>query len=137
MEDVWHESLEPHILDACNVLGSLEVVRGSIGPAFPRVVDHCIVLDQFAGRAVAGESHSQYWFMLGSSPSGSDVGSWTYLGDLSQGSSFFTEVNDNTTSTILGFFDCLLDAENEIRAACANVGPEDVTSIALSRLVKR
>ena len=41
MKNVWHQSLESHILDACNVLGSLEVIRSSIFPTLAGVVNHC------------------------------------------------------------------------------------------------
>lgn len=45
VEDVRHEGLEPHVLDAGNVFGPFEVVRCAIFPAFPRVVHHCAMLE--------------------------------------------------------------------------------------------
>jgi hypothetical protein len=55
-----------------------------------------------------------------------------YLGNFTQRSAFFAEVDDNTGTTILGFLDSLLDTENQIGAACADVGAEYITSIALT-----
>ncbi len=38
MEDIRHERLEPHVLDASNVLRSLEIIRSAIGASFTGVV---------------------------------------------------------------------------------------------------
>jgi hypothetical protein len=55
----------------------------------------------------------------------------TYLGDLSQGSSFLSEVDDNTAATILCLFNGLLDTKDEVRSAGANIGSEYVATVAL------
>lgn len=54
-----------------------------------------------------------------------------YLGYFTQGSAFFTEVNDDAAAAFLCFLDGLFDAEDQIRPARADVGAEDVTSITL------
>ena len=41
VEDVGHQGLEAHILDTCDVFGSLEIVRCTILPAFSGVVHNC------------------------------------------------------------------------------------------------
>jgi hypothetical protein len=43
------------------------------------------------------------------------------FGHLSQGPTFLAEVDDDAAAPLLGFLDCLFDAENEVRAACADV----------------
>lgn len=55
----------------------------------------------------------------------------TYFGNFTQGPAFFTEVDDDAGAPFLGFFDSLLDAEDQIWAACADIGAEDITSITL------
>lgn len=55
-----------------------------------------------------------------------------YLCHLTKSSAFFTEVNDHSTSTLLRFFDCFLDAIDKIWSAGADVGSEHVTSVALA-----
>lgn len=42
MQDIRHESLEPHILYAGDVLGSLEILGCAIGAAFSCVVDEVL-----------------------------------------------------------------------------------------------
>ena len=42
MQDIRHESLEPHILYSGNVLGSLEILGRAIGAAFSCVVDEVL-----------------------------------------------------------------------------------------------
>lgn len=41
MQNIGHQGLEPHILDAGNVLRPLEIVRGPVFSAFSCVVDDC------------------------------------------------------------------------------------------------
>lgn len=60
-----------------------------------------------------------------------------HLGNLSKGATLLSEVDDNTASTILCLLDCLLDAKNEVRSASTNIGPKNVTAIALIRLAGR
>lgn len=38
VQNVRHQSLESHVLDSGNVLGSLEVVRGTVLTSFPGIV---------------------------------------------------------------------------------------------------
>lgn len=53
------------------------------------------------------------------------------LGHFAKGSAFLAEVDDDATTTFLGLFDSLLHAEDEVGSACANIGTEDITTIAL------
>jgi hypothetical protein len=55
----------------------------------------------------------------------------TYLGDLSQSSSFLSEVDDNTTATVLRLFNGFLDTEDQVRSTSANIGSEYVAAVAL------
>jgi hypothetical protein len=55
----------------------------------------------------------------------------TYLGDLSQSSSFLSEVDDNTAATVLCFFDSFLDTEDQVRAAGADIRSEYIATVAL------
>lgn len=54
-----------------------------------------------------------------------------HLGNFTEGSTLFPEVNNDTTAAILRLLDCLFDTEYEIRAACADIGSEHVAAIAL------
>jgi hypothetical protein len=54
-----------------------------------------------------------------------------YLCYFAKSSAFLAEVDHNTAAAILCFFYRLLDAEDEIRPARADVGAEDIASIAL------
>jgi len=56
----------------------------------------------------------------------------TYLCDFAKGSAFLTEVDDHSAAAILGLLDGLLDAEDEVGPAGADIGAEDVAPIALS-----
>lgn len=51
------------------------------------------------------------------------------LGHFTKSSTFFTEIDDNTATTFLCFFDSLFYAEDEVRTAGADVGAEDVTAV--------
>ena len=55
----------------------------------------------------------------------------TYLGHLSQSTTFFPEVYNDATAAVLSLLDGLFDAENQVRPACADVGTKHVTSVAL------
>lgn len=117
MQDVWHQGLKAHILDASNVFGSLEVVRGSVGTTLASVVNH---YRQSAShhhqdpcpRTMLGGSHGTIHNVRSGTPKSTK--NYAYLGDLSQSTTLFSEVDDNTTSTILCLFDSLFDAEDEI-----------------------
>lgn len=61
----------------------------------------------------------------------------TYLGNFTQSSPFLSEVNDDTTATVLGLFDGLLDTEDEIRPARADIRAEDVAPVALPSCERR
>src|ERR1700753_52091 len=52
------------------------------------------------------------------------------LGNLAESASFLSEVDNNATPSFLSLLDGLLDTEDEIRAASAYVGTEDITSVA-------
>jgi hypothetical protein len=39
VQNVWHQSLESHVLDTSNVFGSLEVIRGTVLTSFPGIVN--------------------------------------------------------------------------------------------------
>ncbi len=41
MQNVGHQGLKTHILDACNVFSPLEIVRGPVFSAFSRIVNNC------------------------------------------------------------------------------------------------
>lgn len=45
VEDVRHQSLEPHVFDASDVLGPFEVVRRTIFSSFPCIVHDCPLSD--------------------------------------------------------------------------------------------
>lgn len=55
----------------------------------------------------------------------------TILGNFTQRPAFLAEVDDNATSAFLGFLYSLLNTEDQIRTACADIGAKDVASIAL------
>jgi hypothetical protein len=42
VEDIRHERLEAHILDSCDVLGSLEVLCGGISSSLAGIVDQVL-----------------------------------------------------------------------------------------------
>lgn len=42
VQNIGHEELEPHVLDTCNVLGSLEVLGSRVAAALARVVDEVL-----------------------------------------------------------------------------------------------
>jgi hypothetical protein len=48
---------------------------------------------------------------------------------LTKSSAFFTEINNDTTTTLLSLFDCLFYAKDEVGAASANVGTEDIAAV--------
>jgi hypothetical protein len=52
------------------------------------------------------------------------------LGDFSESSSLFTEVDNNTAAALLGFLHSLFDSEDEVWPTGANVGSEDVATVA-------
>jgi hypothetical protein len=54
-----------------------------------------------------------------------------YLGYFSQCSALLSEVDDDTTATILSLLDGLFDTEDEIGPASADVRAENITSVAL------
>lgn len=57
----------------------------------------------------------------------------TYFGNLSQGSSLLSEVDDYATSTILRLLDGFLDTKDEVWSASTDVRSEHVTAVALAR----
>ena len=93
MKDIGHERLEPHVLDARDILGALEVLARPVLSAFS-----CVVYE--------------------------------VLGNFTKRTTFFAEVDDDTTATLLGFLDCLFNTKGEVWSACADVGSKDVTAIA-------
>ncbi len=58
----------------------------------------------------------------------------TYLCDFAKGPAFLPEVDDNTAAAVLGLLDGLLDAEDEIRPARADIRTKDIAPIALPAL---
>ena len=52
------------------------------------------------------------------------------LGHFTKRTAFLAEVDNNTTTALLSFFHGLFDSEGQVRTACANVRPEDITAIA-------
>lgn len=52
------------------------------------------------------------------------------LGHFPQGAAFLAEIDDDAGATGLGFFDRFLNAEDEVGAAGADVGAEDVGAVA-------
>lgn len=55
----------------------------------------------------------------------------THLCDLTKGSAFLAEVDDNTTATILCFLHGFLNTKDEIWSAGADIGAKDIAAIAL------
>jgi len=55
----------------------------------------------------------------------------THLGDLSKRTTLLSEVDDDSAASGLSLFDGLLDAKDEVRAASADIGTEDVAAVAL------
>jgi hypothetical protein len=55
----------------------------------------------------------------------------TYFCNFTKRSAFFAEIDDNAGAALLGFLDRLLDAEDQIGAACADIGAENIASVAL------
>lgn len=43
VQNIRHQSLEPHVLDAGDVLGPFEIIRGAVFSAFSGVVHDCRV----------------------------------------------------------------------------------------------
>lgn len=62
-------------------------------------------------------------------------GTPTHLGHLSQCSTFFSEVDDDTAAAILGLLDGLLNAEDEVWPTGADIRAEDIASVALRKSV--
>lgn len=52
------------------------------------------------------------------------------LGDLAEGATLLAEVNDETNATALRTTDALLDGVNQVRLTCADIGAEDVGTVA-------
>lgn len=52
------------------------------------------------------------------------------LGYFTEGTAFFAEVDNNTTTALLRFLHCLFNTKGEVWTACANVRPENVTAVA-------
>lgn len=55
----------------------------------------------------------------------------TYLGYFTQSPSLLAEVDDHAAAAILSLLDGLLDTENQVRSAGADIRTEDVASVAL------
>ena len=55
-----------------------------------------------------------------------------YLCNFTKSSSFLSEIDDNSTPTLLCLFNCLLDTKNKIWATSTNIRSEHVTSVTLS-----
>ena len=59
------------------------------------------------------------------------AGLLTYFGDFTKGASLFSEVDDDAAASLLRFLDSLLNAVDKVRSACADIGAEDIASVAL------
>lgn len=92
MEDVGHERLEAHILDAGDELGGLEVLVGGVAATLAEVVDEVLC-------------------------------------DLTEGATFFAEVDDDADATGLRGLDALFDGVYEVGLACADVRSKHVRSV--------
>lgn len=55
----------------------------------------------------------------------------SYLGYFAQSPSLLAEVDDHAAAAILGLLDSLLDTENQVRSAGADIRTEDVASVTL------
>jgi len=53
------------------------------------------------------------------------------FGYLTESTTFFAEVDDNTTATLLGLLDGLFYTKDEIRSASADIRAKDVATVAL------
>ena len=60
----------------------------------------------------------------------------TYLGDFTQSSAFFSEVNDNAAASVLGFLDSLLDSKNDYKQSGVSFS-EDTQDAARRVVVRR
>lgn len=58
----------------------------------------------------------------------------THLGHFTKSPTLFPKVNNYSTSAVLGFLDGLLNAEDQIRPARADVGAEDVAAVTLQQV---
>lgn len=52
------------------------------------------------------------------------------LGDLAEGTTLLAEVNDETNATALRTTDALLDGVDQVRLTCADIGAENVGTVA-------
>lgn len=55
----------------------------------------------------------------------------TYLRNFSESSAFLAEIDDNTTASILCFFNSLFNAIDQVWTAGTDIGSEHVTAVAL------
>lgn len=60
---------------------------------------------------------------------------YTNLGHLAQRPTLLSEVDHHTTAAVLSFLDGLLDAEDQVRTACADVRTKNVAAVALESSV--
>lgn len=113
VQDIRHQSLESHVLDSRNVLRASEVLRGSIGTALSGIVDHCRRQLPINSDLVEFELFRlQYYFCVRLEASCTPGLGRKYLRYLSKCPAFLSEVDDNTTPALLGFFDGLLNAKD-------------------------
>jgi hypothetical protein len=52
------------------------------------------------------------------------------FGHLTEGTTFLAEIDDDSTSAVLGFLDGFFDTESEVRTASADIRAEDIATIA-------
>ena len=57
----------------------------------------------------------------------------TYLCDFAQGTTFLTEIDHYAAAAVLSLLYGLLDTEDEVRSASANIGTENITAVTLQR----
>ena len=63
----------------------------------------------------------------------SGVSENAYLCDLAQGTTFFAEIDYHAATALLSLFYSLLDTEDQVRSASANIGTENIADVTLQR----
>lgn len=132
MEDIRHECLESHVFHSRDVFCSCEVIRGTICSTLASIVHHYLVL---AGKQ---STHSREYFGCHTVLDYESVqvqkrlNHEVYLCHFTKSSPFLSEVDNYSASSALRFFYCFFYAEDEVGSASANIGPKDITSVALN-----
>lgn len=110
MQNIRHESLEPHVFDTRDQLCRLEILIGRISAALAQVV-HKIPKHLLVGEIAEGKLQDA-------------------LSDFSESAAFFAEVHNDADATTLCAPYALLNGEDQVGLAGADVRAKHVRTIA-------